>query len=74
MELIISSFRNIFRKRLRSLLTVSGIAIGVLSVMVISTIGDIGKITINSEIDSIGMGGLTVKSLKSGSTDVLRVN
>lgn len=70
MELIISSFRNIFRKRLRSLLTVSGIAIGVLSVMVISTIGDIGKITINSEIDSIGMGGLTVKSLKSGSTDV----
>lgn len=70
MEIIISSFRNIFRKRLRSLLTISGIAIGVLSVMVISTIGDIGKMTINSEIDSIGMGGLTVKSLKSGSADV----
>lgn len=70
MDLIISSFRNIFRKRLRSLLTISGIAIGVLSVMVISTIGDVGKMTINAEIDSIGMGGLTVKSLKSGDTDV----
>lgn len=66
-DYIANGSKNIFRKKLRSILTIVGISIGVLSVIVISTIGEVGKVTINSEIDSLGMSGLTVRTVKSGS-------
>ncbi len=66
-DYIISGTRNVFRKKVRSVLTIAGIAIGVLSVVVISTIGEVGKSAINQEIDSIGMSGLTIRTVKSGS-------
>ncbi len=66
-DYIISGTRNVFRKKVRSILTIAGIAIGVLSVVVISTIGEVGKSAINQEIDSIGMSGLTIRTVKSGS-------
>lgn len=66
-DYMISGSRNVFRKKMRSVLTIIGIAIGVLSVIVISTIGEVGKSTINEEIDSIGMSGLTVRTVKTGS-------
>lgn len=69
-DILLNSFRNIFRKRLRSFLTMSGIAIGVMSVVIISTIGNVGKEIIHSEIESIGMGGLTVKPVGSEDVDV----
>ena len=66
-DYVINGSKNVFRKKMRSILTIIGITIGVLSVIVISTIGEIGKATINQEIDSIGMSGLTVRTVKSGS-------
>lgn len=66
-DYIISGTRNVFRKKVRSILTIIGIAIGVLSVIIISTIGEVGKASINQEIDSIGMSGLTIRTEKSGS-------
>ena len=66
-DYVINGSKNVFRKKMRSILTIIGITIGVLSVIVISTIGEVGKATINQEIDSIGMSGLTVRTVKSGS-------
>ena len=66
-DYVINGSKNVFRKKMRSILTMAGIAIGVVSVIVISTIGEIGKNTINREIDNIGMSGLTVRTIKSGS-------
>ena len=63
-DYLIGAVKNIFRKKLRSLLTIIGIAIGVLSVIVISTIGEIGKSSIGNEIDSIGMDGLSVRIVR----------
>lgn len=56
---------DLFRNKLRLFLTVGGIAIGVISVLVISTIGDIGKITINKQLDNMGMDNLVITSEKS---------
>ncbi len=55
-----NGLRNIFRKKMRSGLTVSGVAIGVASVLLIATIGEIGKQTVNQELESMGIGGLTI--------------
>ena len=52
--------KNILRNKLRSTLTMIGIAIGSFSVIIITAIGDVGKHTVNSELDSIGLGGLAV--------------
>ena len=69
MDALRTSLRNIFRKRLRSVLTIAGIAIGVLSVVVITSIGDIGKRTVNSELDSIGIGGIAISAKEASVGD-----
>lgn len=61
MEFVKEIFRNISRKKTRSFLTVFGIAIGVLSVVVISTIGEVGKLSIDKELESVGGGGITLR-------------
>lgn len=63
-DLFCLSFRNIFRKGLRAALTMVGIAVGVASVMLINTIGDVGVKTVNAELDSLGLGGISVSSGK----------
>jgi len=63
-DYLIGAIRNIFRKKLRSFLTIAGIAIGIMSVVVISTIGEIGKSSIGSEIDSLGMSGLSIRAVR----------
>lgn len=60
MDCIKNAIRNIWRKRVRSIMTVMGIGIGVLSVIVIASIGELGKRSINEELDSIGVGGLAI--------------
>lgn len=62
MDSLLFAFRNIRRKRLRSLLTVAGIAIGVLSVVIVSIIGEVGKSAVNRELDSMGIGGLCLRA------------
>jgi putative ABC transport system permease protein len=43
---VLLSFRNIFRKGLRTTITILGVAVGVASVLLISTISDIGIKTV----------------------------
>lgn len=59
-DILLISFRNLGRKKSRSMLTIIGIAIGVASVVLIASIGDIGKTAVNSELDSFGTGGIMV--------------
>lgn len=83
MDLLKSSFKSILRKKLRSMLTVTGIGIGVLSVVLISIIGEVGKATVNSELNSMGISGLCVraeqdaggqKALSRAELEVVRAN
>lgn len=64
--------RNIFRKKTRSFLTILGVGIGILSVIVISLISEIGKKSINDELSSIGIDG-TAFRVESGSKTMLSV-
>jgi len=57
-DMIGLSFRNLGRKKLRSILTILGVAVGVASVVVISSLGEIGKAAVEAEIDSLGVGGI----------------
>lgn len=58
------SLRNLGRKKFRSVLTIASIAIGVASVILIASIGEIGKQTINAELDSLGVSGIAVSANK----------
>ena len=69
LDSLICSFRNLGRKKFRSILTISGISIGVASVVLIGSIGAIGKETINKELSSLGLGSLTI-STDSKFTDI----
>lgn len=61
------SSKNIGRKRFRSFLTMLSIGIGSCSVLLISLIGQIGTSAVTAEIDSFGVGGLTVSASASAS-------
>ena len=52
--------KNIFRARKKTALTMLSIAIGILSVVIISSIGETGKNIVGAEIDRIGVSGLTL--------------
>lgn len=54
------AFGNVFRHRLRSFLCGVSIAIGILSIVLISVMGDTGKYEIRKQLDSLGISGLTV--------------
>ena len=69
-DIIRSGFRCLFRSKLRSFLTITGIAVGVMSVVVVSSIGEIGKASINSELSGMGMDSLVV-SVQSGAVNKL---
>ena len=62
MEAFSFAIRHISRKKTRALLTVAGILIGVLSVVIVSIIGDVGKKAVNAELDSMGIGGLCISA------------
>ncbi len=52
------SLMNLGRKKSRNALTIMGIAIGVASVVLISSMGEIGKHAVNAELDSLGAGAV----------------
>ena len=60
MELLRGAARRLWRRRLRSLLTMGGIVIGVALVSVVTVIGDAGRLTVNGELENMGLGGLSV--------------
>lgn len=55
-----SAFRGLRRKGFRSLMTMSGIVIGVALVALVSVIGAAGEAAVESELESMGLGGLSV--------------
>lgn len=61
-DILKSSIKNLGRKRFRSFLTILGICIGVTSVIIIGNISEIGTSAINKEMDSLGLGGLTIST------------
>lgn len=59
-EIIKNSFRNLTRKKARTLLSVIAIAVGVTSVIVIWGISTAGTQMISNEFDSLGLDGITI--------------
>lgn len=64
-DLLCCSVKNLYRKKLRTLLTIMGVAVGACSVIIINTIGDSGKAAVNSELDSLGLGGIAVTAFST---------
>lgn len=64
-----SAFRNLGRKRARTSLTMLGIAIGVASVIIISNISQCGTNALTTELDSLGLSGLSI-SVSNQAQDV----
>lgn len=60
LDLLYNSFKMLFRKKTRTLLTLLGIVVGVASVILINNISQCGQQALTSEIDELGMGGLSV--------------
>lgn len=64
MDAFALAFKNIRRRKVRSFLTILGIAIGILSVLVVNCISENGKSAINAELDNLGLNGLLINSDK----------
>lgn len=60
MEYIRTGLKNIFRKKFRTTMTIMGIAIGVCSVVIIGSVGNIGTNLLNDELATLGIGGVTI--------------
>lgn len=66
LDLIFNSVKILFRKKGRTCLTLLGIVIGVSAVIIINNISQCGTEAFTSEIDGLGIGGLSI-SLKNQS-------
>lgn len=64
-DILQCAWKSLSRKWLRTLLTISGIMVGVVMVVIVSAISTVGKRAVNAELDSMGMNGLSV-SMESG--------
>ncbi len=60
LDVFLGSIKILFRRKTRTLLTLLGIAVGIASVIIINNIGQCGSNALTSEIDELGMGGLSV--------------
>ena len=70
-DILRCAWKSLSRKWTRTLLTVSGIMVGVTMVVIVSAISDAGKVAVNAELDNMGMNGLSVSAnsgVKSGLT------
>ena len=59
-DLFCCAWKSLSNKWVRTLLTVSGIMVGVTMVLIVSVISDAGRVAVNAELDSMGMNGLSV--------------
>lgn len=76
-ELFSNALKNIFRKGARAVITVVGIAVGVMSVVLVGAMSDTGSAQVAAELDSLGLNGLSVSSkcakpLKSTDVDIIK--
>lgn len=65
---IISTAVNIFRSKTRSLLTMTGIAVGVFSVVLVSTVGTIGTQQVSATLVTMGVDTLLVQAADNSVT------
>lgn len=65
---IISTAVNIFRSKTRSLLTMTGIAVGVFSVVLVSTVGTIGTKQVSATLITMGVDTLLVQAADNSVT------
>ncbi len=66
LDSLIKGLRCVFRNKLRAALTVTGIAVGVMSVVIVSSIGEMGRSAITTELSGMGMDSLVVSAQQSG--------
>lgn len=66
LENILSAFKNVFSNKLRTVLTMLGIIIGIAAVIAITSVGNGSQQQITEQFDSLGVGRITV-SLRSNS-------
>ena len=60
---VVSWFLKSFKiKRATTFFPILGVAVGVMSVIIISSVGAVGKRIVKNEIDSLGLGGLMISS------------
>lgn len=64
MDLIKTGIKNIIRSKLRSVLTISGISIGILTLVIISSVGKIGEYNINNMLSGMGIESVMVSISK----------
>lgn len=57
--------KSLYKRKIKTLLTVLSISIGIISVLIIGSISNAGKFLISNELDSLGVSGITVKSKNS---------
>lgn len=69
LEYVISAWRNLGRKKFRSVITISGIIIGVASVIIIGAIGNGATETVSSQLDSLGINGINIAQQKENMYD-----
>ena len=69
-----SAFQNLGRKRVRTALTILGIAIGVASVIIIGNISQCGTNALSTELESLGLSGLTISSSSDAAAVSLNEN
>ena len=63
-EFAIRSFKSVFTANIRNILTICGIAVGIAAVILTMGIGEYGNTALNTEIDSLGMSGLSIAPSK----------
>lgn len=73
LDMIFGSICCIFRNKLRSFLTILGISVGVMSVVIVSSIGDLGKNAINTELTGMGMDSLIVTASQLNEDDLTTI-
>lgn len=72
LDIITGSLRILFRKKGRTVLTLLGIIIGTASVIIINNISSLGNSAFVNEVNSLGMGGLSVTLKKQSAPLTVR--
>ena len=62
MTLLISVFRSFKRRRASAFFPILGVAVGVMLVVLVSSVGAVGKSAVTSEISALGLDGLVISS------------
>lgn len=73
LDTLSKGMRCVFRNKLRSFLTILGIAVGVTSVVLVSSIGEIGTAAIDSDLSEMGMDSLVISASELNENDLQAV-